>query len=196
MESLLPLAGFAFVSSITPGPNNVMLSASGVAFGMRRTLPHMFGVALGFLLLLIVCGGGIGALVIRFPALGLALKTVGTLYLLYLAWAMRNALVPQARLSSGRPLKFREGVMFQFVNPKAWIMALTAVSVFVPNIEPRWAAVGLVCIVFTLINLPCICTWALLGVTVRRWLSHERWRLMFSGLIVVLMIYSVIAMWL
>src|SRR5690606_929865 len=104
MESLLPLAGFAFVSSITPGPNNVMLSASGVAFGMRRTLPHMFGVALGFLLLLIVCGGGVGALVIRFPALGLALKSVGTLYLLYLAWAMRNALVPQANLASGRPL--------------------------------------------------------------------------------------------
>ena len=133
---------------------------------------------------------------VRFPALGLALKTIGTLYLLYLAWAMRNALVPQANLASGRPLKFGEGVMFQFVNPKAWIMALTAVSVFVPDIEPRWAAVGLVCIVFALINLPCICTWALLGVTVRRWLSHERWRLMFSGLIVVLMIYSVIAMWL
>jgi threonine/homoserine/homoserine lactone efflux protein len=159
MESLLPVATFAFVASITPGPNNAMLSASGVAFGLRRTLPHVLGVSVGFTALLVLCASGIGALVVEFPAIALGLKVLGSLYLLYLAWIMRNTLDPNAAGAAARPMRFREAVLFQFVNPKGWMMAVTVASVFVPNTEPRWLAIGIVCGLCALINLPCIWTW-------------------------------------
>jgi threonine/homoserine/homoserine lactone efflux protein len=195
MELLLPLVSFAFVSSITPGPNNLMLSASGVVFGFNRTLPHLLGVAVGFTLLLVVCASGVGALLIELPAAALVLKLFGSAYLLYLAWTYRNALAPQARSASARPLKFAEAVAFQFVNPKAWIMGLTAASVFVPDFEPRYLAMALMIAVFSIVNLPCIATWAALGATLKRWLMQERWRRLFSGAVALLMVYSVVAMW-
>lgn len=196
MELLLPLVSFAFVSSITPGPNNVMLSASAVAFGLKRTLPHLAGVAIGFAGLLALCGSGIGTLIGELPAAGIALKSLGSAYLIYLAWSLRNALAPRPVTSSARPMTFMEAVLFQFVNPKAWVMALTAVSAFVPEVEPRWLGVGIVCGVFTLVNVPCISTWAVLGATLRRWLAHDRWRRGFSAAIVVLMCYAGVAIWL
>jgi threonine/homoserine/homoserine lactone efflux protein len=195
MEPLLPLVSFAFVSSITPGPNNVMLSASGVAFGLRRTLPHMFGVTVGFFVLLVVCGAGVGALIVEFPPLGVLLKVGGTLYLLYLAWLMRNAFAPQIN-ASARPLTFLEAAAFQFVNPKAWVMGVTAVSVFVPDLEPRWVAIAVLCGLFALINLPCVCTWAVVGASLKRWLAHDGFRRWVSGALVVLTVYSVVAIWL
>lgn len=195
METLLPLAGFAFASSITPGPNNLMLSASGIAFGWRRTLPHLAGVLVGFELLLVVCASGVGALVDAFPAVGLATKLAGSGYLLYLAWAMRNAFTPDAPGRLPRPLTFVEAVLFQFVNPKAWLMGLTAVSVFTPQIEPRWLALAAVCAVFGAVNLPCIGTWIALGVSLRRGLALPRWG-DYLGLVVgVLMLYAVVAIW-
>jgi threonine/homoserine/homoserine lactone efflux protein len=196
MELLLPLLSFAFVSSITPGPNNLMLSASGIVFGFNRTLPHLLGVGIGFALLLVVCASGVGALLVELPAAALFLKVFGSAYLLYLAWTYRNALAPQAREASARPLKFAEAVAFQFVNPKAWIMGLTAASVFVPDVEPRPLAAAIMVGVFSIVNLPCIATWAALGATLKRWLTQDRWRRLFSGAIAVLMVYSVVAMWL
>lgn len=195
MELLLPLATFAFVASITPGPNNVMLSASGVAFGMQRTLPHLAGVSVGFLLLLVVCGSGVGAVLVKFPSATLALKTVGTLYLLYLAWRLRNALAPRSDDATARPLTFTEAVAFQFVNPKGWLMAVTAMSVFVPDLEPRWLAVAVACGVFWIVNLPCVYTWAVLGARLKRWLANERRQRWLGGALVVLTVYSVVAMW-
>jgi threonine/homoserine/homoserine lactone efflux protein len=196
MSDLLPLVGFAFASSITPGPNNVMLSASGIAFGLKRTLPHLTGVLIGFTSLLLLCGSGIGSLILALPAVGFALKACGTLYLVYLAWKMRSALTPQdADASAARPLTFAEAVAFQYVNPKAWVMALTAASVFVPDVQPRWLAIIVVCGVFAVVNLPCICTWAVLGVSLRRWLAHERLRRCLSSIIALLMLSAVAAMW-
>jgi threonine/homoserine/homoserine lactone efflux protein len=195
METLLPLASYAFVSSITPGPNNLMLSASGIAFGLRRTVPHMCGVSFGFGLLLAVCGAGVGTVVVRYPAIGFALKALGTAYLLYLAWAMRNALEPTAQVSAARPMKFAEAVAFQFVNPKAWVMAVTAVSVFVPDIEPRWLAVAWMCAVFSAVNVPCVGTWAVLGAALKGWLANSRRRKACGAVIAGLTVYAVVAMW-
>ena len=120
----------------------------------------------------------------------------GTAYLLYLAWSYRNALAPQAKSASARPMKFAEAVAFQFVNPKAWIMGLTAAAVFVPNLEPRYFAISVMVAVFSIVNLPCIATWAALGATLKRWLTADRWRRLFSYAIALLTVYSVVAMWL
>ena len=195
MDQWLPLATFAFVSSITPGPNNVMLSASGIAFGFRRTLPHIAGVWVGFVLLLAFCGAGVGVLIERSPVAGLALKVVGSAYLLYLAWAMRAAFEPRTGAGSGGPLRFHQAVGFQFVNPKAWLMGITAMAVFAPDTEPRWLAVASICAVFALVNLPCICSWAAMGAAVKPLLGNERNRRALSAVLAALMAYSIVAIW-
>src|SRR5690606_5420021 len=164
-------------------------------FGLKRTLPHMVGVFVGFLLLLFLCAIGVGAAVEAVPAVALAMKVAGSVYLLYLAWSMRTAFVPASAGSPARPLRLVEAALFQFANPKAWLMALTAASVFVPQIAPRWVGVLVVCGVFASVNLPCIGTWTILGVSLRRGLALERWG-EYLGLVVgVLMLYAVVTLW-
>ena len=195
MESYSPLAVFAFVSSITPGPNNMMLSASGLAFGFRRTIPHIVGVWFGFVLLLITCALGLGVLVVQFPVVGVALKVVGSFYLLYLAWTLRRALHPAESRRSKRPLRFQEAAAFQFINPKAWVMGATAIAVFGSNSEPVWLATASVCAVFSIVGVPCICSWAALGASIRPWLVCQKKRQVFSVCLTLLMIYAIVAMW-
>ena len=195
MDTLWPLVSFAFASSITPGPNNLMLASSGVAFGLRRTLPHTLGVSTGFATLLIIAGAGIGALVANAPAAALGLKIFGTGYLAYLAWIMRHAFDGRPTDATARPIRFVEAALFQFANPKAWVMALTAMSVFMPADAERWAGVLLVSGVFVLVGLPCILSWVALGVTVRRSLKNERRRRIFAAAIFVLMLYTIVAIW-
>jgi threonine/homoserine/homoserine lactone efflux protein len=195
METLLPLLSFAFVASITPGPNNLMLSASGIAFGWRRTLPHMLGVSAGFGALVVLCGYGVGAIIERNPTAGIVLQIVGSAYLLYLTWAMRHALAPGAAEARSRPMRFAEAALFQFANPKGWIMALTIASVFVPASGGDTAALWVVSAAVVLVNLPCIASWVLLGVSARRYLGDPRWRRVSSIVLVVLMLYTVVAIW-
>ena len=195
MESLLPLVSFAFVSSITPGPNNLMLSASGIAFGWRRTVPHLLGVPVGFGALVVLCSYGVGALIERNPAAGLVLQIAGSAYLLHLTWAMRDALAPSAGETRARPMRFAEAVLFQFANPKGWIMALTTASVFVPAFGGDAAALWVVAGLVVLVNVPCIASWVLLGLSARRYLGDPRWRRGSSLVLVMLMLYTVAAIW-
>jgi threonine/homoserine/homoserine lactone efflux protein len=195
MDFLLPLAAYAFVSSITPGPNNLMLAASGVAFGLKRTLPHMFGVPAGFGLLLIVCAVGVGALFMKLPAASLALKVFGSVYLIYLTWTMRHAFGGEGDGRRARPLSFLEAFLFQFANPKGWIMGLTAASVFLPSQDREWTQIAAFTAVFIGVGIPCIWTWASFGAAARRLLANERWQRAFAVLIVALMAYTVIAIW-
>ncbi|MCC5795131.1 MAG: LysE family translocator [Chromatiales bacterium] len=195
MEVLLPLASFAFVSSITPGPNNLMLSASGIAFGVRRTVPHMLGVTAGFAVLIVLCSLGVGSLIAAQPAAGTALRIFGSLYLLYLAWTMRGGLVPGSANAPAKPLNFVQAAVFQFVNPKAWVMAVTAVSLFLPMMQPQWFAVLAVCLIFVVVGLPCIWAWALLGATLRRRLENEAWQQGTAIGLGVLLLYTIGTLW-
>jgi threonine/homoserine/homoserine lactone efflux protein len=146
-------------------------------------------------LLLIVCGYGVGALIERSPIAAMALQVGGTAYLLYLTWAMRSAFSLDAAKSRPRPFAFVEAVFFQFANPKAWVMALTTVSVFLPAFGGAWLGLAIVCAAFVLVNIPCILTWVLVGVSARRHLASGRWRTAFSTAIVVMMLYTVAAIW-
>ena len=130
-ELFSALLVFCFVSSITPGPNNFMLLASGVNFGFARTVPHMLGISAGFLSLLLGVGFGLGAVLTTFPSLHLVRKIAGGAYLLYLAWriAMSRSL-GRAGEAAARPMTFLEATAFQWVNPKAWVMAVTAMAVY------------------------------------------------------------------
>ncbi len=163
---------FAFVSSVTPGPNNFMLLASGVNFGFRRTIPHMFGIAFGFASLLVASGFGLGALLTAFPTLYLALKIAGAVYLLYLAWriAMSRSLGGKAGEEKVKPMTFVEAAAFQWVNPKAWVMALTAMALYT-NPEAPLFTVLLVTMAFVIVNFPSVSIWAGFGVALRGFLS-------------------------
>lgn len=168
-ELLTALAAFAFVSSITPGPNNMMLMASGANFGLARTVPHMLGVALGFVAMIVLVGIGLIGLFDAVPISYTILKVISVAYLLYLAWKIANAAAPEGQGSGGRPMTFVQAALFQWVNPKAWTMALTALAVYAP-VQELWA-IALVALVFGVVNLPSIGVWTVLGVQVRRLLT-------------------------
>jgi threonine/homoserine/homoserine lactone efflux protein len=175
LDMLAALASFALVSSITPGPNNLMLMASGANFGLARSVPHLLGVSIGFVLMLVVVGAGLGAALEAWPAAMLALKLLSAVYLLYLAWKIATA-APPSEVEGGtssRPLTFVQAAAFQWVNPKAWTMALTAMAVYVPA-DGRVLGVLVVALVFGAVNLPSVGVWAAAGIQLRRLLHRPR----------------------
>jgi threonine/homoserine/homoserine lactone efflux protein len=196
METLIPLALFAFVSSITPGPNNIMLTSSGILFGFARSIPHMLGITVGFGVMLALCAAGIGSLILAIPAIHIVLRSAGSAYLLYLAWNLRAMAFNGEDRGRARPMSFLGAALFQFANPKAWVMAVTGASAFLPVIEPAWFAIAVFCIVFCAVNLPCVGVWAGTGAALRRYLTQARWRRLFCGVMVALTTYSAVAIWL
>ncbi len=168
---LSALALFALVSSITPGPNNLMLMASGANFGFARTIPHMLGIGIGFTVMIVLVGIGLMQVFDTFPVAHLILKVVSIAYLLWLAAKITRAGAPASEASaSGTPLSFLQAAAFQWVNPKAWTMALTAISLYAPD-RTLWS-VCMVAVVFGVINLPSVSTWTVLGQQMRRILTN------------------------
>lgn len=170
LEALAALALFAFVSSATPGPNNLMLMASGANFGFRRTIPHMMGISVGFMVLMVGAGVGLVQLFERFPLFYSVLLTASVAYLLYLAWRIANAAPAQAQKSQGQPMTFLQAAAFQWVNPKAWTMALTAITVHVA--DGGAAVLGLAALVFAAVNLPSVSMWTVMGQQMARVLTN------------------------
>ena len=171
-DTFAALLLYAFVTSVTPGPNNLMLLASGVNFGFARTIPHAFGIGFGFLSLLLAVGFGLGAVLTAFPVLHTVLKIVGCGYLLYLAWriAMSRTMASAAD-ANARPISFLEAAAFQWVNPKAWVMAVTAMAVYTSP-EAPFLSVIIIGLVFAAVNVPTVSTWAGFGVAMRGFLAN------------------------
>ena len=170
-DTLLALIAYSFVTSITPGPNNLMLLSSGVNFGFSRSIPHMLGIGIGFVVLLLAVGFGLGAVLSAFPALHTALKIAGAAYLLYLAWKIAMTRSVSGREGQDiRPLTFLDAAAFQWVNPKAWVMAVTAMAVYSDPRSP-FVSVLLISAAFGIINLPCISVWAGFGTALRGFLA-------------------------
>ncbi len=169
-ELLSGLILFALVSSLTPGPNNLMLMASGANFGFWPTLPHMLGIGFGFTLMIVLVGLGVAEIFQIWPQLNLALKIFGVAYMLYLAWKIANAAEPGKAKSTAKPMNFLQAAAFQWVNPKAWAMSLTATTVYAVPSDPT--GVFWVAGVFGAINFPCISLWTLTGIQVRRLLKN------------------------
>ncbi len=171
-DILFALVVFAFVSSITPGPNNLMLMASGANFGFRRTIPHMLGIGLGFTFMVLLVGAGLVQVFDRFPVSYTVLKIASVVYLLYLAWKIAHAAPATGQDASGRPMSFLQAAAFQWVNPKAWAMALTATTAYAPG--QTLNAIIVVALVFGAINLPSVSTWTVLGQQMARILTNPR----------------------
>ena len=170
LDTFLALLLFAFTTSITPGPNNMMLFASGVNFGFKRTIPHMLGIGVGFFVLLIAVGLGLGALLHTVPLLYTVLKFAGGAYLVWIAWKIGTSRSLSERESGAEPMSFLSAAAFQWINPKAWVMAVSAMATYT-NEQLYLFSVLLVGLAFAVVNLPSVSTWAGFGSALRDWLS-------------------------
>ncbi|WP_105383409.1 LysE family translocator [Neorhizobium alkalisoli] len=187
-ETMLAIGLFSLVGSVTPGPSNFMLLASGTNFGFWRTVPQILGITIGFSSVLLAVGFGLGTMIITYPPLGLALKIAGGTYLLYLAWRIgMSRTVANGDTDAARPLTFLESAAFQWVNPKAWIASLTAMAAYA-NVDNPFLSVMLITLVIAIVNLPAVSIWAGFGVMLRRFLSDPaklKWFNIAMGLLLV-----------
>ncbi|MCE8514547.1 LysE family translocator [Ruegeria pomeroyi] len=187
-DLLIALLLFAFVSSITPGPNNLMLMASGANFGFRRSVPHMLGIGLGFTFMVVMVGVGLVQVFDAWPPSYTLLKYASVVYLLYLAWKIANAAPAKRGAEAGRPMTFLQAAAFQWVNPKAWAMALTAISAYAPG--QTLMAVLVVAAIFGAVNLPSVSTWTVLGQQMARLLTNPRRLTVFNWTMAGLLVLS------
>lgn len=170
-DILIALVTFCVVSTVTPGPNNMMLLSSGATFGFRRTVPHMLGISLGCVIMVLLLGFGLSGLIARVPWLYTVLHIVSTAYLLYLSWRIATSAGVGAPSARARPLRFVDAAAFQWVNPKAWAMTLGATTSFARP-DHLTIDVWIVAMVLAAFGLPCIALWAGGGTVVRRLLAR------------------------
>lgn len=197
MLDVLPLATYCFVMSITPGPNNVMVTASGVTFGYRRTIPHMLGISLGCGFQIVLVALGMGTVFERWPELQDVLRWAGAVYLVYLAWRLLKAgLVVGEAEGRARPLTFIEAAAFQFLNPKAWMIAVTTATIFLPkDLNPLLGSLYMA-LVLAIVNYPSISVWTLFGTAVRHFLDNPRLRQAIAvGLSLTLVVTGAAMLW-
>lgn len=175
LEMFGALVVFATVMSATPGPNNMMLLASGVNYGFRRTIPHMLGISAGVMLLLLAIGFGLHEVLQRWPLIFTVIKYVGGAYLLWLAWmiARSGPLEDGAGQAKGRPMSFIEAAAFQWVNPKAWVMAVGAMATYTSQ-SAYTLTVVIVALVFGVVCGPATGTWTVFGVALKRLLQDPK----------------------
>ncbi len=179
-EIILAFCVYAIVTSITPGPTNFMLLASGANFGFVRTVPHFLGVAVGFTIMVASVGWGIGALLAEHPRIHLLLKAAGVTYLLYLSWCLLRASgVSKSEDPPLKPMNFFWGGLFPLVNPKAWIMAIGAIGTYMPSGSSAHDVL-VIALLFGVINAPCMAVWAGFGEVLRQALTRPLWRRVFN----------------
>jgi threonine/homoserine/homoserine lactone efflux protein len=159
---------FAIITSITPGPNNFMLAASGANFGYRRTIPHVLGVIIGFLVLALMIGLGLGPLITSYPAVHVALKVLGAVFLVYLAWRIASAGARAAKGEKGRPLTFLEAALFQWVNVKAWLVIVNAIALYTTVGGNMALELSIILVGFFVASVIASNTWAAFGVGIHK----------------------------
>jgi len=194
MTTLAALMTFCLATSITPGPNNTLLLASGVNFGFVRTVPHLLGVALGFAAMLLAIGLGLGKVFKAHPALYTVLQVCATGYILWLAWRIGSSRTLSDIRSAPRPMNFLEAAGFQWINPKGWASGLGALATYVSP-DAFLNDVLIVAGVFAAVMLPCIAVWAAFGVLLRRLLSRRSVLRSFNILMALLLVLSLFPIW-
>lgn len=193
IDIFLSLAMFSVATSVTPGPNNIMLLASGINFGFKKTLPHSIGVSSGFFVMLLAIGFGVGALIQSSPEIYSVLKYLGAAYLLWLAWKTTiSHSVSKVSDKKEKPLTISEAALFQWINPKSWMMAISGMALYTSQVNP-FMSMLLVAAVFSLINWPCVAVWAVFGSKLREKLKNPQILKMFNLTMGVLLALSAVS---
>ena len=191
LELFIAFSVFAFVSSITPGPNNIMLMASGTNFGFKKTIPHLLGVNLGFGFLLFCVGIGLMQIFDLFPIMHDVFKIFCSIYLIYLAYRIAtSASQTKNSQSRARPFSFIQAILFQWINPKGWSMALTGISVY--STSSSLVGVLIITLAYTMINLPCICFWTMLGEQFGRFMTSNLRLRIFNYIMATLLVLTLV----
>lgn len=193
MSEFLALVGFAFVGSVSPGPNNTVLWASGMRFGFRGTVAHVVGTGVGIGALALIMAAGVGALLEALPASGLVLKLVGSVYLLYVASLVLGS-GGIGRTAVSRPMGLLQAIVFQWVNPKAWIFSIAAVATFLPPDLSRFVGVAVVTSTL-MVGVGSSAIWAAGGAAMGLVVENDRTRQAVSVILAVLLVVSVGLIW-
>ena len=190
IDVLSALALFSLITSLTPGPNNLMLMASGANFGFRRTLPHMLGITFGFMSMLLLVGLGLIRVFDAYPVIYTVLKVLSVLYLLFLAYKIATAAPVVTSKSAGNPMSFLQAAGFQWVNPKAWAFGLSIITIYVP--VSGFAPLMLTAVVVAVMALPSVTIWTVMGGQMSRFLTSTVRLRVFNGTMALLLIASLL----
>lgn len=195
MKFLIPLIIFCFSTLITPGPNNLMIMLSGVKFGIKPSLPHYFGIMFGFAFMVFLVGIGLGEVFTRLPILHEIIKYIGAVYMLYLAG---KTILSDPHLANvkgkSQPLTFMQAVLFQWVNPKAWVMSIGAIATYTSMSGNVFGQVVVIAIMYLVIGIPCIGTWLVGGAALSRYLHNPKHMRIFNYVMGGLLAFSIILM--
>ncbi len=191
MFDILPaLITFAVSAAFTPGPNNIMIMSSGVNFGARASMPHFFGICFGFPTMFLATGFGLGAIFLAYPGLHMAIKVFGLAYLSYLAWQIATSGQVERGERTGAPLTFFQAALFQWVNPKAWIMGTSAIAAFTVVGEPLVPQVLLIGLVFFAMAFPSAAVWLAFGSSLKRVFDNMLYLRLFNFTMAALLLWS------
>jgi|TARA_B110000263_G_scaffold242875_1_gene248901 threonine/homoserine/homoserine lactone efflux protein len=193
LELLTAISIYYVIMYATPGPNNSILTASGIKFGFVKTVPNILGIPTGHGIQLTLVCFGLGSLFLQFPFLLSILKYIGAAYLLYLAWKMFGSLKVETKEDKSAPLSYQDAIFFQFVNPKAWVICITAVSLFYPAKENIFVGTLFMVVMSTIINIPSISIWAIGGSIIRKYLNNHRFKKTIEWLLAFLLIGTAIS---
>lgn len=174
----MPVIVFAFLSAITPGPNNILLMSQGVNFGIKPSLPAVFGIICGFSLMFALIGLGMSGIFVTFPSLQLWVKVIGTGYLLYLAWLVAHSHSDMRTQAQARPIGFAKGALLQWVNGKAWIVVMGVISAYTTMGASYYQQIAVITVIMFLTGLPSLLVWLTFGSVIKRFLTqkhHLQW---------------------
>jgi len=191
MDLFISVLLFAASTTVTPGPNNVMIMTSGLNHGIRKSLPHLLGISIGFPLMLILIGIGLGSLFETFPVIHEVIKITGVLYLLYLSWLIAASPTSAMEDKVSNPLSFFQAVLFQWVNPKAWVVAIGAVSAFTSLSSNFYKEVMMISIIFFFVAIPNLSIWLFFGIGLKRILKQPFYQKIFNILMALLLVGSI-----
>lgn len=180
------------IAAVTPGPNNVMLTTTGLNFGVRQGLPHLLGICVGFPVMLALIGAGFGTLFQLYPVLHEVIKVIGIVYLCYLAWKIATTRGGVGRVEQDKPINFWQAAAFQWVNPKAWIMGSSALAAYTSLGDNFFPQVLIICISFALITFPCAGVWLVFGAGLQRFLREPKHLLRFNLAMALLLVISIL----
>jgi len=189
---LFSIATFTLSTVLSPGPNNIMLLSSGLTFGYKKTIPHMLGIILGFPFMVLLIGLGLGFVFESYLFIFIALKYIGILYLFWMAYKIANNASRLDTTNNSKPFTFIQSAIFQWLNPKAWIMAVTSTSVFVTSSIYAYEQVFIIAFIYLLSGLVSTNGWTLGGVVLKKFIKDEKMIKIFNITMAILLVASIL----
>lgn len=192
MEIYLAIIIFAASTTITPGPNNIMIMTSGLNYGVKNSIPHLLGICFGFPAMVIMVGLGFSVVFEMYPLFHEVIKVLGVAYLLYLAWLIASSSPTSLEVEKSKPLSFTQAALFQWVNPKAWVMATGAVSAYTSISTDIFSQVIFIALAFFIVAFPCVGIWLVFGVGLKKYLNSPKHQKIFNLFMALLLMASVL----